>query len=55
MTLTLAAVLVVQDDLGPDVDQCLMPCIFGRSDLGVNRARIERWLGKLRQSLPLAR
>ncbi len=26
---------------------------FGRSDLGVNKARLKRWLGKLRQVVPL--
>jgi uncharacterized protein (DUF1499 family) len=26
---------------------------LGRSDLGVNKARLERWLGKLRQAVPV--
>jgi uncharacterized protein (DUF1499 family) len=26
---------------------------LGRSDLGVNKARLERWLGKLRQVVPV--
>lgn len=28
--------------------------LVGRSDFGVNRARIERWLGKLARSVPVA-